>query len=113
MTEYPCFHVECPEQSGIHLWADWCIPEIIPLEALDREGAAGSGPAASPPFDLARPPPLVRYRTGDVIEVLAVARCGCGRTHPRIRVRGRRDDLVNLGLIRFSTAELDQRLGAR
>src|SRR3972149_1728863 len=84
MTEYPCFHVECPEQSGIHLWADWCIPEIIPL---------------------------VRYRTGDVIEVLAVARCGCGRTHPRIRVRGRRDDLVNLGLIRFSAAELAQPLG--
>ena len=125
MTEYPCFHVECPEQSGIHLWADWCIPEIIPLEALDREEADGSVPAAIHLFDaapgalgefvftsFARALPLVRYRTGDVIEVLAVARCGCGRTHPRIRVRGRRDDLVNLGLIRFSTAELDQRLGA-
>src|SRR3989304_2033612 len=53
MTEYPCFHVECPEQSGIHLWADWCIPEIIPLDALDREEADGSGPAAIHLFDAA------------------------------------------------------------
>src|SRR3989304_5147224 len=96
-----------------------------PRGAPDREEADGSVPAAIHLFDaapgalgefvftsFARALPLVRYRTGDVIEVLAVARCGCGRTHPRIRVRGRRDDLVNLGLIRFSTAELDQRLGA-
>lgn len=124
MTEYPCFHVECPEESGIHIWADWCIPEMIPLDALEREEA---DPAVVPPahhlFDaapgavgefvftsFARALPLVRYRTGDVIEVIDVARCGCGRTHPRIRVRGRRDDLVNLGVIRFSTADLDRRL---
>lgn len=125
MTEFPCFHMECPEQSGIHVWVDWCIPEIIPLAALEREEADAQPPEAihlldAPPGMLgefvftsfARVLPLVRYRTGDVIEVLAVDRCGCGRTHPRIRVRGRRDDLVNLGLVRFSTAELDRRLGA-
>lgn len=124
MTEYPCYHVECPEGSGMHLWADWCIPEVIPLEALEREEADPAVlPAAHHLFDAApgavgefvftsfgRALPLVRYRTGDVIEVIDVARCGCGRTHPRIRVRGRRDALVNLGVIRFSTADLDRRL---
>ncbi|HEY3248815.1 MAG TPA: hypothetical protein VGK88_11045, partial [bacterium] len=126
MTEYPCFHLECREQAGIHIWADKCIPEIIPLDELEREDTdAAYVPQAIHLFDAAagmkgefvytsfgRALPLVRYRTGDVIEVVDTARCGCGRTHPRIRVRGRRDDLVNLGLIRFSTAELDQRLGA-
>jgi len=125
MTEFPCFHVECPEQSGIHLWSDWLVPEVIPLAALDREEADGTVPEAVHLFDTAagmvgefvytsfgHALPLVRYRTGDVIEVVALDRCGCGRTHPRIRVRGRRDDLVNLGLIRFSTSELDTRLGA-
>ncbi len=123
LTEYPCFHVECPEGAGIHLWADWCIPELIPLKALEREESdpsAGEAPAHHL-FDAApgavgefvftsfgRALPLVRYRTGDVIEVIAVSRCGCGRTHPRIRVRGRRDDLVNLGVIRFSTADLER-----
>lgn len=125
MTEFPCFHVECPEQSGIHVWSDWCIPEVIPQEALQREEQDGAAPQAVHLFDapdgtvgefvftgFARALPLIRYRTGDVITVIGTTRCGCGRTHPRIRVRGRRDDLVNLGLIRFSTAELDQRLGA-
>lgn len=120
MTEYPCFHVECPEGSGIHVWADWCVPELIPLSELDRDT---NRPAAHHLLDaragevgefvftsFGRTLPLVRYRTGDVIEVVDVARCGCGRTHPRIRVRGRRDDLVNLGLIRFSTAELERHL---
>jgi phenylacetate-CoA ligase len=126
MTEFPCFHVECPEQTGIHVWADWCIPELIPLQALEHEEADPAAvPAAHHLFDASPGAvgefvftsfttvlPLIRYRTGDVIEVIDTARCGCGRTHPRIRVRGRRDDLVNLGLVRFSTAELDQRLGA-
>ncbi|MGH2349090.1 MAG: phenylacetate--CoA ligase family protein [bacterium] len=126
MTEYPCFHLECREQAGIHLWADQCIPEIIPLEQLEREDDdpayvpqarhlldASAGMQGEFVFtSFGRALPLVRYRTGDVIEVVDTARCGCGRTHPRIRVRGRRDDLVNLGLIRFSTAELDTRLGA-
>ncbi|HEV8353880.1 MAG TPA: AMP-binding protein [bacterium] len=126
MTEYPCFHLECREQAGMHLWADKCIPEIIPLAELEREDDDPAYvPAARHVFDatagmqgefvftsFGRALPLVRYRTGDVIEVVDTARCACGRTHPRIRVRGRRDDLVNLGLIRFSTAELDQRLGA-
>jgi phenylacetate-CoA ligase len=122
LTEYPCFHAECPEGAGIHLWADWCIPELIPLEALEREESDPSAaPSAHHLFDAAqgavgefvftsfgRALPLVRYRTGDVIEVIDVGRCGCGRTHPRIRVRGRRDDLVNLGVIRFSTADLER-----
>jgi phenylacetate-CoA ligase len=126
MTEYPCFHLECREQAGIHLWADKCIPEIIPLEQLEREDDDPAYiPQARHLFDapagmqgefvftsFGRALPLVRYRTGDVIDVVDTARCGCGRTHPRIRVRGRRDDLVNLGLIRFSTAELDTRLSA-
>lgn len=126
MTEFPCFHVECPEQTGIHVWADWCIPEIIPHDALQQEEADPAVvPEAHHLFDASpgavgefvftsfgRVLPLIRYRTGDIIEVIDTARCGCGRTHPRIRVRGRRDDLVNMGLIRFSTAELDRRLGA-
>lgn len=125
MTEFPCFHVECPEEAGIHVWADWCVPELIPQPALDREEQEGGLPEAVHLFDappgtvgefvvtgFGRTLPLVRYRTGDVVEVIGTERCGCGRTHPRVRVRGRRDDLVNLGLIRFSTGEVERRLGA-
>ena len=38
--------------------------------------------------------PLVRFRTGDIVEITAVEACACGRSTPRFRVIGRSDDMV-------------------
>jgi len=38
--------------------------------------------------------PLVRFRTGDIIELTGTGRAACGRTAPRFRVAGRADDMV-------------------
>ena len=38
--------------------------------------------------------PLVRFRTGDIIEITAAGACACGRRTPRFRVLGRSDDMV-------------------
>ncbi len=38
--------------------------------------------------------PLVRFRTGDIIELTGTGRARCGRTAPRFRVVGRSDDMV-------------------
>ena len=38
--------------------------------------------------------PLVRFRTGDIIEITAAGACACGRSTPRFRVLGRSDDMV-------------------
>jgi phenylacetate-CoA ligase len=40
--------------------------------------------------------PLVRYRTSDLLEILGVGPCVCGRTGPRFRVIGRTDDLLHV-----------------
>ena len=40
--------------------------------------------------------PLVRYRTRDLIEVLGVGPCKCGRTGFRFLVAGRSDDMLNV-----------------
>ena len=40
--------------------------------------------------------PLVRYRTGDLIEVSGAAPCGCGRTGFRFMVAGRADDMLHV-----------------
>ncbi|RLB74738.1 MAG: phenylacetate--CoA ligase family protein, partial [Deltaproteobacteria bacterium] len=40
--------------------------------------------------------PLVRYRTSDVLEILGVGPCSCGRTGLRFRVVGRADDMVHV-----------------
>jgi phenylacetate-CoA ligase len=125
MTEFPGFHLDCREHAGIHLWSDLCVAEVIPESELAREVEHGATPQAVPLLDAApgatgelvlttwtEALPLIRYRTSDLITVVDAAPCGCGRTAPRVRVRGRRDDLVNLGVIRFSTVELETRLQA-
>ncbi len=38
--------------------------------------------------------PLVRFRTGDIIQITGTGRAACGRTAPRFRVVGRSDDMV-------------------
>jgi phenylacetate-CoA ligase len=38
--------------------------------------------------------PLVRFRTGDIIDLVATDTASCGRTAPRFRVVGRSDDMV-------------------
>jgi phenylacetate-CoA ligase len=40
--------------------------------------------------------PLVRYRTRDMIEVLGVGLCRCGRTGFRMKVIGRSDDMLHV-----------------
>ncbi len=125
MTEFPCFHLDCPEHAGMHLWVDACVPEVITGDALVKEETDGTVPNAVPLLDapagttgelvlttFTEALPLIRYRTADLVEIVGTDRCGCGRTHPRVRIQGRRDDLINLGLIRFSTMELEGRLQA-
>lgn len=89
------YWAECDRQSGMHMVSmDYIITElldpdtgkIIPWE----EGAKGEmiytalGRRASP---------LVRFRSGDFIEVLGTT-CPCGRTGPKIRCTGRTDDML-------------------
>jgi phenylacetate-CoA ligase len=124
-TEFLCFNVECPYHCGIHIWLDACIAEIIPQQELDKEeNTAGYIPQA---LFLDEVPigtmgeyvlttfgealPLVRYRTSDLLEVVGTERCRCGRTHPRVRVLRRLDDVVNMGLVRFSILEVEACLG--
>ena len=38
--------------------------------------------------------PLVRFRTGDIVDLTAVDTASCGRSAPRFRVVGRSDDMV-------------------
>ena len=123
-TEFPCFNIECPAHNGIHLWIDTCIAEVIPQGELDKEE---SNPGYVPEAlfldeaeegmvgeyvvtTFGQALPLIRYRTSDLIRIVSTAPCDCGRTHPRVKVLRRLDDVVNMGLIRFSILELEARL---
>lgn len=40
--------------------------------------------------------PLIRYRTGDIVKVVATDECQCGRKSPRFLVTGRVDDMITV-----------------
>jgi len=83
---------ECEYQTGMHLWEDCYLMEVVDpktnrslpdgeigeliLTTLNREGM-----------------PLLRYRTRDLTAIIP-GKCRCGRTHRRImRIKGRADDM--------------------
>jgi phenylacetate-CoA ligase len=88
---------ECGEAEGVHLT---CLNHAV-VELVDP----GNGETV--PFEdeaegelvwthLQREAsPLLRYRSGDLARVWA-APCACGRTTPRVRIDGRRDDMLRV-----------------
>jgi len=120
MTEFGVLASECYKHCGLHLWSDFVIPEIIPLSELERGGSTPEallidqwyeglvGELVVTSFSEALP--LIRYRTGDLVIVRGMSTCKCGRTHPRISVLRRLDDVVNLGGIRLSVDQIEKAL---
>jgi phenylacetate-CoA ligase len=85
---------ECIEaKSGLHIWEDHFLPEIIDPEtgAVLPEGTKGELVITTITKEGI---PLLRYRTRDITS-LTREPCRCGRTHARIaRMSGRSDDML-------------------
>ena len=90
----PGVAIECQEaQSGLHLWEDHFLAEIIDPETGD----------VLPPGELGELVittltkegiPMIRYRTRDITRLIPEP-CVCGRTHQRLqRMSGRSDDML-------------------
>jgi phenylacetate-CoA ligase len=83
---------ECSARSGMHLWEDHFLIEIVdPLTGAPLpDGEYGELVLTT----LAREAmPILRYRTRDITAIIK-GRCACGRTHRRIqRITGRADDM--------------------
>lgn len=89
------YWAECDEQSGMHMVSmDYVLTELLDPKTGEiipwEEGVKGEmiytalGRRATP---------LVRFRSGDFIEVLGTS-CRCGRTGHKIRCTGRTDDML-------------------
>ncbi len=125
-SEFQTLFAECAQADGMHVWLDICFPEFIPMVEIERENEQpGYEPQAIPLWEAAPGAqgelvitdyketfPLVRWRTGDLVEMVSAEPCGCGRTHPRVHILQRHDDLVNLGVVRFSVFTLQEKLQA-
>ena len=84
---------ECQEQSGMHLWEDHHLMEIIDPKSGETLPPGERGELVL--TTLAREAmPILRYRTRDITSVVDQP-CACGRTHRRIqRITGRADDML-------------------
>jgi phenylacetate-CoA ligase len=90
----PGVAIECIEaKSGLHIWEDHFIPEIIdPDTGLPvPDGQKGELVITTITKEGI---PLIRYRTRDITSI-SCEPCICGRTHARIsRMSGRSDDML-------------------
>lgn len=89
----PGVAIECEERTGLHIFEDHFIPEIIdPVTGeslpLGEKGELVFTTLTKEGF------PVLRYRTKD-ISMLTNEPCACGRTHVRMhKVMGRTDDML-------------------
>jgi len=88
----PGVAMECREnKGGLHVFDDHFYPEVVEPET----GAPTDGLGELVLTTLTKEAlPVIRYRTGDMTQLLA-GDCPCGRTHQRIaRFSGRVDDML-------------------
>jgi len=90
----PGVAIECLEaQSGLHIWEDHFIPEIIDPDTCEVLPPGEKGELVITTITK-EGIPLIRYRTRDITRLITEP-CVCGRTHVRIeRLSGRSDDML-------------------
>jgi len=115
---------ECKEHNGLHFPCPYSIIEIIPDKELEKEendpeylaetvlateaekGLTGELVLT----DFKEALPMIRYRVRDAVKVVANDECACGEDSIRLKIMGRTDSVINLGLIRLSAIIFDQLL---
>jgi phenylacetate-CoA ligase len=90
----PGVAIECKEaKSGLHIWEDNFIPEIVDPVTGERVKEGESGELVITTVTK-QGMPLLRYRTRDITSI-TYEPCICGRTHARIsKFMGRSDDML-------------------
>ncbi len=101
---------DCPDHSGLHVWEDHYIVEILDRDT--KEPVPDGMPGELYITSLTREAiPVIRFRTGDITRILSRERCACGRTHVRIAsVTGRVDDMLIIKGINFFPKQVEQAL---
>jgi phenylacetate-CoA ligase len=98
---------ECPHQSGMHVWEDAYLVEIVDPVTLEPvpEGETGEIVMTT----LTREGmPILRYRTRDLSRFVP-GRCACGRVHRRLdRIKGRADDMIIIKGVNIYPMQIEQ-----
>ncbi|HUT80097.1 MAG TPA: hypothetical protein VMZ29_02760 [Candidatus Bathyarchaeia archaeon] len=115
---------ECKEHNGMHFPSNNGIIEIISEKELEKEE---NDPTYQPEAiilseaekglvgelvltDFKEALPMIRYRVRDKVLVVSPEECICGQENPRLKILGRTDGIINLGVIRLSAIIFDRLL---
>jgi phenylacetate-CoA ligase len=100
---------ECVHKSGLHIWEDYFLIEIINPETGEvlPEGEKGEMVLTTLRREAM---PLIRYRTRDITRIIPEP-CACGRTHRLIsRMLGRSDDMFIARGVNIFPQQIEQAL---
>ncbi|NLW07478.1 MAG: phenylacetate--CoA ligase [Clostridia bacterium] len=102
----PGIGLDCHYHTGIHIWTDYLLVEIID-PASGKQLAPGELGELVITTLTKQGMPLLRYRTHDLTR-LKVEACPCGSRFPMIdRVLGRTDDMVKIKGVNIYPGQID------
>jgi len=105
----PGVSFECPAQSGMHIWEDHYVVEVIDPETLTPVPDGEEGELVLTTL-MREGMPVLRYRTKDLTRIIP-GQCECGRTHRRIdRIKGRTDDMMILKGVNIFPLQIEKKL---
>ncbi len=103
----PGVSYECDEQAGMHICEDMIIPEVIDPDTGEVLPAGSFGELVLTTIRK-EGMPLIRYRTRDLC-ILDYEKCGCGRTHVRMKKpAGRTDDMLIIRGVNVFPSQIEE-----
>ena len=107
----PGIGINCPDQTGMHIFDDFLYTEIIDPQTLEvlPDGEEGEIVITTLVKEGA---PLIRFRTHDLSRILP-GQCSCGRLYPRLdTIRGRSDDMFKIHGVNMFPSQVEEILGS-
>jgi len=100
--------MDCPFHSGIHVWEDQYIVEVIDPHTGNPVPDGQEGELVFTALTR-QAVPLIRFRSGDLSSIKNRERCDCGRTHLRIDyIKGRVDDMLIVKGVNFFPSQVEE-----
>jgi len=98
---------ECQAKTGLHLWEDGYIGEIIDPKTLEPLNDGEKGELVLTCL-CREATPILRYRTRDLTSFYTEP-CVCGRTHRRFhRITGRTDDMLIINGVNVFPSQIEE-----
>ncbi|MCS7130290.1 MAG: phenylacetate--CoA ligase family protein [Archaeoglobaceae archaeon] len=103
---------ECPLRKGLHMWEDNYIVEVVDPKTGETLEEGEEGEVVYTAINR-EAMPLIRYRSGEISEIISKERCECGIEHLTLkRIKGRTDDMIIHSGAKFYPSDVERILAS-